>query len=326
MKSGSNIRLGAAVAVGAAAALCAWLLVHYLNSDSSKATVDTGATAVSESGLRTIANTLGRPIYWAGVRSGDTYELTQVPDGRIYVRYLPKGIKIGSRSPYLTIGTYPVTNAFATTRGVADRASSVRLDVGPNAIAFYDSSRPTNVYEAFKGSSYQVEVYSPSREEAQRVVASGKIASVGVAGGSVVPQSGATAATPAELEATSSTLGVPIYWAGEQSGVSYELTRTSDGRIYVRYLPSGVAVGSDHPYMTVATYPLKNAYRDTSNAAAKPDAVKVPVEGGVAFYSKAHPESVYVAFERADQQIEVYDPAGKKAVRLVRAGKIEPVP
>jgi hypothetical protein len=33
----------------------------------------------------------------------------------------------------------------------------------------------------------------------------------------------------------------PVYWAGPRPSYTYELTRTSDGRIFVRYLPTGVA-------------------------------------------------------------------------------------
>ena len=34
-----------------------------------------------------------------------------------------------------------------------------------------------------------------------------------------------------------------MYWAGPIAGMSYELTKLKDGRIYVRYLPDGVELG-----------------------------------------------------------------------------------
>ena len=44
------------------------------------------------------------------------------------------------------------------------------------------------------------------------------------------------------IAAYSKAIGAPIYWAGPQKGYTYELTRTADGKAYVRYLPTGVKV------------------------------------------------------------------------------------
>src|SRR5690242_18251651 len=47
-------------------------------------------------------------------------------------------------------------------------------------------------------------------------------------------------------------VGHPVYWAGPKHGYRYELTHTTDGRIYIRYLPAGVAPGAASPdYLTV---------------------------------------------------------------------------
>ena len=55
-------------------------------------------------------------------------------------------------------------------------------------------------------------------------------------------------AAVAELEAVAKSLGHPVYWAGPRKGVTYELTRTTDGKVYIRYLPRGTHVGDDgHP-------------------------------------------------------------------------------
>jgi hypothetical protein len=43
-------------------------------------------------------------------------------------------------------------------------------------------------------------------------------------------------------------LGVLIYWVGQEPGVNYELTKTADNRVFIRYLPwacpSGAASGT----------------------------------------------------------------------------------
>ncbi len=84
-------------------------------------------------------------------------------------------------------------------------------------------------------------------------------------------------------------------------------------------------VGSPNAYLTVGTYPLQNAYNATVAAAGEAGAVKVPMAGGVAFYSSAHPTSVYIAFPGSNEQIEVYDPSAKKLHKLVASSKVKPV-
>ena len=133
---------------------------------------------ISERGLETLVDALGRPIYWAGPRAGYKYELTQSSDGRIYVRYLPARAKIGSRKPFLTIGTYAIPGAFQVTKQVARKKDSARVAIGHGGVAFYSRSAPTNVYFAYPGSDYQVEVYDPSASRAHRLVAAGQVAAV----------------------------------------------------------------------------------------------------------------------------------------------------
>src|SRR6476646_5979771 len=44
------------------------------------------------------------------------------------------------------------------------------------------------------------------------------------------------AVSVSELRALPTVLGHPLYWAGPRAGTTYELTRSPDGRVYVRYL------------------------------------------------------------------------------------------
>src|SRR5262245_37462302 len=86
------VRIGAVVALGLLVGLVTWLIIE--ETDSSPSTSEATASAiVSAQGLSTLANALGHPIYWAGKQPGMQYELTQTPDGRVYVRYLPKKAK-----------------------------------------------------------------------------------------------------------------------------------------------------------------------------------------------------------------------------------------
>src|SRR5205807_1091001 len=198
--------------------------------------------AVSASGLRTLSAALNQPIYWAGPVPGNTYELTQTSDGRTFVRYLPQGATVGTSKALLTVGTYPVADAFASTRKVAQRSDSVRVPIGGHGVAFYARGNPTNIYLAFPGSGYQIEVYDPSAARARQLVVSGQVTPVK---GSGTP----TEASVARLKALAGSLGHPIYWAGEQSATTYEPTQTSDDRVYIRYLPQGEQVGTTTPFL-----------------------------------------------------------------------------
>lgn len=178
---GRQIRIGAVVAVALAIGFVLWLVLR--NGDSSPSAAPTTTTAtttsvpISVQGLHSLA-ALGVPIYWAGQQSGVTYELTKTADNRVLVRYLPAGEKIGTKTPYLTIGTYPVKNAFAVTSRVAHSSSSVTVPVGHGGVAFYSPAAPTSVYVAYPGYDYQVEVFDPSPARA-RSIASGRLVPVG---------------------------------------------------------------------------------------------------------------------------------------------------
>jgi hypothetical protein len=298
-----------------------WNLARSTDHKAAPAPTRPAAVAVSEGGLETLAR-LGSPIYWAGRRAGFTYELTQSSDGRMYVRYLPAGTAVGSPKIFLTVGTYPIANAYAVTKHAAGRPGTVKVPVGGGGVAFYQSRLPTNVYVAYPGSSYQVEVFDPSPTSARKLVSGGEINPVPSAkSGATVPKAAAVAVTPAALGKLAARLGRPLYWAGTRAGETYELTQTPDGRVYVRYLPSGVGVGAPQPYLTVGTYPVTNAYATTKAAAKQPGTVLLRVPGGVAFYNKSRPTSAYVAFPGIDEQIEVYDPSAS-VVRSTVAGHL----
>ena len=85
-----HLRLGALVAIALAAFFVGWLVMNR-GGDEVTATPGGGASAASESELRSFAESSSHPVYWAGAKDGQTYELTRTNDGRVYVRYLPEG-------------------------------------------------------------------------------------------------------------------------------------------------------------------------------------------------------------------------------------------
>jgi hypothetical protein len=318
-----EVRIGAVVALAVVAGLVVWLLAR----DNEKATsrADLGsAHAVSARDLAALPATVNHPVYWVGPMRGFTYELTQTTDGRIYIRYLPAGVSVGTDQPkYLTVATYPVSNALGAVRGIAKRlrVTASRLEGG--GLAVQDTKHPTSVYLAYRGSDYQVEVYDPSPARALQLVLSGKVTALE----STRPtHARPRAVTVQQLQALASSVGHPVYWVGPRAGTIYELTETSDGRIYVRYLPRGAEVDDPKPHTTVGTYPFRNPVAAIGRVARQTGGQTFSIDrGGLATVDASHPTSVYVAFPGSDYQIEVFDPSAARARRLVTSGLVVPV-
>ena len=147
------------------------------------------------------------------------------------------------------------------------------------------------------------------------------------AGKTTLPPVGTPAGvSESQLKALASQSNHPIYWAGPTHG-TYELTRTSDGRIYIRYLPSSDKVGDRTPnYLTVGTYPTKQAFSAIQRAAARQGGVSARIDnGGLLVFNNNTPKSVYFSYPKSGYQVEVYDPSPLQARALVLGGSIKPI-
>lgn len=138
---------------------------------------------------------------------------------------------------------------------------------------------------------------------------------------------GPVAATPAALRALSASSKQPIYWVGPRPGKIYELTRTQNGSVYVRYLPPSAKIGNrDSSYTIVGSYPTPNAQKVLRDLAKRPNEKSASTPGGgIAVWNPSLPTNVYVAFPGSDTEIEVFDPSPRKALRLVKTGRVAPV-
>jgi hypothetical protein len=138
---------------------------------------------------------------------------------------------------------------------------------------------------------------------------------------------GAAATSESELRSFAESTSHPVYWAGPMNGHTYELTRTTDGRVYVRYLPEGTAVGDPRSrFLTVATYPRAGAFAELKRAAKADGAVSLKIAGGgLAVFSEARPTSVYLGYPDARYQVEVFHPSPDEARRLALSGQVVPV-
>jgi len=163
--------LGVAVAV--AAVVVAWLLLR--SGSSSTPAANGHPILVSQAQLAHFANGLDYPMYWAGPKTGYSYELTAA-DRRTWVRYLPAGVSAGDpRSNFLVVGTYRQPHSYANLLRAASRPGGVSRKIGGDGLMVYSSSQPTSVYFSYPGADYQVEVYTHSTKTARSLVEAGTI-------------------------------------------------------------------------------------------------------------------------------------------------------
>lgn len=130
-----------------------------------------------------------------------------------------------------------------------------------------------------------------------------------------------------ELSDREAELDHPIYWAGPRPPLRLELSEPADGSVYLRYLPSGVVAGDPRVgFLTVGTYPVADAVGALRRtAAAAGVSLGSTAGGGVVLPNPSSRGSVYLAYPGSDLQVEVYDPAPGRALRLIRSGQIGPV-
>ena len=136
---------------------------------------------------------------------------------------------------------------------------------------------------------------------------------------------GPVAVSKEALSALAANVGHLVYWAGPIAGQHYEFLKTRSDRVYVRYLPKGVAAGDPHSnFLIIATYPFPDAH-GALKAVANGKEVTIP-GGGIALVAGGHPQSVHFAFPGVAYQGEVYDPSPEKALEVATSGTLQPVP
>lgn len=126
------------------------------------------------------------------------------------------------------------------------------------------------------------------------------------------------------LRTLAGAVGQPIYWAGPARGHRYELTRTSAGNVYIRYLPRGVEAGATGAkYLVVTTYPQRGAFAALRAAGGKE--LSVAGSRGIAVVEPNRATNVRVAFPGVDYEIEVYDPSPRVARAIATSRALGPV-
>jgi len=169
----SRFRLGAVLAAALVLGFGVWLLVKR-DDDAGPERAEPVATTVAD--LRLLDDQSGHPVYWVGPRPGTKYEVTRTSNGNVYIRYLTEAAPVGDERPnYLTVGSYPFKQAYATLRQSARKQDTKSGRLPNGGLYVVSRGRPNSVYVAYPGSDVQIEVFSPSASQARQFVTSGKL-------------------------------------------------------------------------------------------------------------------------------------------------------
>lgn len=121
-----------------------------------------GQVALTEEQLFTLVKENGVTAYWSGPQPNAMYALTITPDKQVYVKYLPDGKGLGDPNlNYRVIASYPEPGAYDITRAAGTQANSVAFVNSDGAAVYYSKDKPTNVYVAFSGEPYEIEIFDP---------------------------------------------------------------------------------------------------------------------------------------------------------------------
>jgi hypothetical protein len=134
------------------------------------------ASIVSKEQLIAATKDLGFVTYWNGEMDGTSLELTVLPEGKVFVRYLPKDVAAGATEPYFTVATYYDPAALAKVENVGATAGSKFVRYGGGAVAGSASESDSNIYFAFDGNPALYNIYSPDPKDAWNALESGTIA------------------------------------------------------------------------------------------------------------------------------------------------------
>mgnify|MGYP006272823129 FL=1 len=126
-----------------------------------------GGVCLSEKELRDLVTKQKITAYWAGPISNATYSINTSNVGQVFVRYVMKGQSCDSESKdFRVIATYTVSGAYDSTKAAGSQSNGVSLANPDGSIVYFNKDVPTNVYLAYQGLDYQIEIYDPNPKDA----------------------------------------------------------------------------------------------------------------------------------------------------------------
>jgi hypothetical protein len=138
-----------------------------LSDRTTLAAQTSGGVCLTESELKSIIKENNIQAYWTGPLKNATYTLNSSTAGQVFIRYVPDGEKCDDVRPnFRVIATYQEADAFATTESAGTTADGVSLLNADGSIVYFNKNVPTNIYLAYPGIDYQIEIYDPDPKEA----------------------------------------------------------------------------------------------------------------------------------------------------------------
>ena len=138
-----------------------------LSDRTTLAAQTSGGVCLTESELKSIISENNIQAYWTGPLKDATYSLNSSTAGQVFIRYIPKGQECDDVRPnFRVIATYEEVDAFATTESAGTTSDGVSLLNADGSIVYFNKNVPTNIYVAYPGIDYQIEIYDPDPKEA----------------------------------------------------------------------------------------------------------------------------------------------------------------
>jgi|SRR5579862_463705 len=136
-----------------------------------------GPTAYTAKNLAAESKFINTKFFWAGEQRGRQYEFTRTTTGNLYVRYLPRGTRVGAKGGgFLVVATYPFVDAYKALQ----KQSKGKAVKGPGgSLVYVRRNDPKSVLMAFPGVNDEIEIYDPAPAVALATAKSGKIKPVG---------------------------------------------------------------------------------------------------------------------------------------------------
>jgi hypothetical protein len=163
-----GIALGTSALVGALVVFVILFFTgnsRFSNAQSNEANPLAGEVALSEAELAKLISDAQVSAYWIGPEANAKYALTITADNQVFVKYLPNGDGLGDLAPkYKVIATYPEAAAYDITRAAGTQATAVAFINADGAAIYYSKDRDTNVYVAYSGIPFEIEIFDPKSE------------------------------------------------------------------------------------------------------------------------------------------------------------------
>ena len=135
---------------------------HATISSQNLALSTTGQVALTESQLITAVRDAKVTIYWVGPQGDTRYLLTIDKTGSGIIRYIPiSGAVSSTTTATRTVATYNANGAYAKSVSVSTKVGNSTFQNADKSLVFYKNSDTNDIFMAFPGKNFQVEIFDP---------------------------------------------------------------------------------------------------------------------------------------------------------------------